>query len=78
MRWPEDDLELLKSATIQFLNERAMDESLTKEDREDYEMILNAFRDYVSANNDYWKVRDVPTSFRFTGWSDKMGKMSWE
>ena len=53
MRWPEDDLELLKSATIQFLNERAMDESLTKEDREDYETILNAFREYVSANNDY-------------------------
>ena len=74
VRWPDSDLELLKTATIQFLNDRAQDESLTKEDREDYEMILNAFREYVRANNDYWKVRSVPTSFRFSGWSDKWAK----
>jgi TRAP-type mannitol/chloroaromatic compound transport system substrate-binding protein len=74
VRWPDKDLTLLKDATIQFLNDRAQDKSLTKEDREDYEAILNAFRAYVRANNDYWKVRDVPTSFRFTGWSDKWAK----
>jgi TRAP-type mannitol/chloroaromatic compound transport system substrate-binding protein len=74
VRWPEKDLELLKVATIQFLNDVAKDESLSKEDREDYEIILNAFSKYVRANNDYWKVRDVPSSFRFTGWSDKWAK----
>jgi TRAP-type mannitol/chloroaromatic compound transport system substrate-binding protein len=74
VRWPDKDLELLKDATIQFLNDRAMDKSLMKEDREDYEMILNAFREYVRANNDYWKVRDVPTSFRFTDWSEEWAK----
>lgn len=51
-----------------------MDKSLMKEDREDYETILNAFRDYVRANNDYWKVRGVPTSFRFTDWSEEWAK----
>lgn len=74
VRWPDSDLELLKAATIQFLNDRAQDESLSKEDREDYDMILNAFREYVRTNNDYWKVRDVPTSFRFSGWSDQWAK----
>jgi hypothetical protein len=68
----------LKNATIQFLNDRAKDKSLKKEDREDYTKVLNAFREYVSANNNYWKIRSVPNSFRFTGWSDKTGKMSWE
>jgi hypothetical protein len=58
----------------QFLNDRVKDESLTKEDREDYEAILNAFRKYVRANNDYWKVRNVPTTFRFSGWSDEWAK----
>jgi hypothetical protein len=72
--WPDKDLTLLKKATIQFLNDRAQDKSLTKEDREDYETILNAFSQYVRANNDYWKVRDVPTTSRFTGWSDKWAK----
>jgi len=78
VRWPESDLKLLKDATIQFLNGRATDKSLKKEDRADYKKILNAFREYVRANNDYWKVRNVPTTFRFTGWSDKKGKMGWE
>ncbi|MBN2515740.1 MAG: hypothetical protein JXC33_06870 [Deltaproteobacteria bacterium] len=74
VRWPDSELTLLNEATIQFLNDVAKDESLTKEDREDYEMILNAFREYVRANNNYWKVRDVPSSFRCTGWSDKWTK----
>jgi len=72
--WPDKDLMLLKEATIQFLNDRVKDETLTKEDREDYETVLNAFRKYVRANSEYWKIRNVPTSFRFTGWSDEWAK----
>jgi TRAP-type mannitol/chloroaromatic compound transport system substrate-binding protein len=74
VEWPDKDLTLLKEATIQFLNDVAKDESLKKEDREDYEMVLSAFRKYVRANSEYWKVRNVPTSFRFTGWSDEWTK----
>jgi TRAP-type mannitol/chloroaromatic compound transport system substrate-binding protein len=78
VKWPDKDLKLLKDATIQFLNDRADDQKLKKEDREDYKEILNAFREYVSNNNDYWKVRNVPTTFRFTDWVDKEGKKSWD
>jgi TRAP-type mannitol/chloroaromatic compound transport system substrate-binding protein len=66
VRWPDKDLKLLKDATIQFLNARADDQKLKKEDREDYKEILKAFREYVSSNSDYWKVRSVPADFRFS------------
>lgn len=78
VRWPDSDLKLLKDATIQFLNDRTKDQSLKKEDRKDYKEILNAFREYVSNNNDYWKIRNVPTTFRFIDWVDKEGKKSWD
>lgn len=78
VRWPDKDLELLKDATIQFLNARSDDESLNAEDRQDYGNILRAFREYVSQNNGYWKGRDVPSAFRFFNWTDSKGKESWD
>lgn len=35
-------------------------------------------RAYVSANNGYWKVREVPPGFRFQGWLDPEGRKGWD
>ena len=40
-------------------------------------MILESLRAYVSANNGYWKVREVPNALRFQG-DDPDGKKSWD
>ncbi len=78
VQWPESDLALLKDATIQFLNARASDASLGDQDRKDYGRILESLRSYVSSNNGYWKVREVPTGLRFQGWTNPDGKKSWD
>lgn len=65
VQWPEKDLMLLRDATMQFLNDVATDQSLPKEDREDYKTIRKAFMEYMSANYDYWQVRNVPTALRY-------------
>ena len=78
VQWPQNDLVLLKDATIQFLNARASDTKLNEQDRKDYSTILGSLRTYVSSNNGYWKVREVPTALRFQGWHDPDGKKSWD
>jgi hypothetical protein len=78
VHWPESDLALLKDATIQFLNARASDAKLSEQDRNDYGKILESLRKYVSSNNGYWKVREVPNHLRFQGWYDPDGKQSWD
>jgi hypothetical protein len=78
VQWPESDLRLLRDATIQFLNARASDGKLAEQDRKDYARILEALRAYVSVNNGYWKVREVPSALRFQGWLDPEGKKSWD
>lgn len=78
VQWPESDLALLRDATIQFLNAQASDAKLSEQDKKDYTDILEALRKYVSSNNGYWKVREVPTALRFQGWSDPDGKQSWD
>jgi|GEM_PF-504953 len=78
VQWPETDLALLKDATIQFLNARASDAKLSEQDRKDYGKILESLRKYVSVNNGYWKVREVPNHLRFQGWYDPEGKQSWD
>jgi hypothetical protein len=75
-QWPQNDLALLKDATIQFLNARASDAKLGEQDRKDYGKVLESLRTYVSSNNGYWKVREVPTALRFQGWHDPEGKKS--
>ena len=78
MQWPTKDLALLRDATIQFLNAQATNEKLSKQDRKDFNAILESLRKYIAANNGYWKVRDVPTSLRFQGWNDPTGKQIWD
>lgn len=78
VQWPQSDLALLKDATIQFLNARASDATLSEQDRKDYGRVLESLRIYVSSNSGYWKVREVPGALRFQGWYDPDGKKSWE
>ena len=78
VEWPHSDLALLRDATIQFLNSRASDAKLSEQDRKDYGKVLDSLRMYVSANNGYWKVREVPNALRFQGWHDPEGKKSWD
>ncbi len=78
VQWPEKDLSLLRDATIQFLNARTSDTKLSEQDRKDYVRILESLRLYVSENNGYWKVREVPSDLRFQGWRDPEGKESWD
>jgi TRAP-type mannitol/chloroaromatic compound transport system substrate-binding protein len=78
VEWPQADLVLLRDATIQFLNARASDAKLSEPDRKDYAKVLDSLRAYVSANNGYWKVREVPSALRFQGWKDADGKQSWD
>ena len=77
VQWPQSDLALLRDATIQFLNARTSDATLSEQDRKDYGKILESLRTYVSTNNGYWKVREVPSALRFQGWHDSDGKKSW-
>jgi TRAP-type mannitol/chloroaromatic compound transport system substrate-binding protein len=78
VQWPQSDLILLKDATIQFLNGRLSDAKLSEQDRKDYGRILEALRQYVSSNNGYWRVREVPSAIRFQGWCDPDGKKIWD
>jgi TRAP-type mannitol/chloroaromatic compound transport system substrate-binding protein len=75
--WPKKDMELLRDATIQFLNARAIDPALNVVDREDYVTVLEALRKYVRSNDLYWDVRQVPTRMRFEDWENPNGE-SWE
>ena len=78
--WPKKDLELLRDATIQFLNARAGDTVLDPvgNDRSDYMNILEALRKHVQANDLYWDVRQVPTKMRFEDWENNVNHESWE
>ncbi|HEX9120737.1 MAG TPA: hypothetical protein VF840_09380, partial [Terriglobales bacterium] len=78
VQWPERDLMLLRDATIQFLNARISDAKLSEQDRKDYARILESLRMYVSTNNGYWKVREVPNALRYQGWHDPDGQKSWD
>jgi hypothetical protein len=78
VQWPQGDLELLRDATIQFLNGQVSDAKLSEKDRQDYGTILESLRSYVSSNSGYWKMRDVPTALRFHGWTDPEGTKGWD
>lgn len=74
VQWPDGDLARLKDATIEFLDARVSDAALGEQDREDYGRVLESLREYVGANNGYWKVRGVPGALRFQGWRSPDGK----
>jgi hypothetical protein len=78
VEWPQNDLALLKDATIRFLNDRSADVTLSEPDRKDFSRIIESLRTYVSNSNGYWKIRDVPTSLRFQGWLTSDGKKGWD
>jgi TRAP-type mannitol/chloroaromatic compound transport system substrate-binding protein len=78
VQWPQSDLTLLRDAAIQFLNARVSDAKLSEQDRKAYARILESLRQYVSSNNGYWKVREVPAALRFQGWYDPDGKKTWD
>jgi len=74
VNWPTKDLERLRDATIQFMNERASDPRFGQTDRDDYAFVLESMRKYVRANDHYWDVRQVPTQLRFEGWKNGLGE----
>jgi len=74
VEWPKKDQERLRTATIEFLNARADDISLTAGDRADYVRVLEALRAYVRANDRYWDRRQVPTRERFEDWTNVLGE----
>jgi hypothetical protein len=71
--WPKKDQELLREATIQFLNARASDASLSATDRSDYMNVLEALRKFVAENDRYLDIRQVTTKDRFDGWANTDG-----
>jgi TRAP-type mannitol/chloroaromatic compound transport system substrate-binding protein len=76
-RWPIRDQARLRNATIKFLNARVVDPSLPVLDRADYVRILEAFRLYVRANDQYWDHRQVHPLLRFEDWANRAGDC-WE
>jgi len=44
---------------------RASDAKFGEQDRKEYAKVLESLRAYVSGNNGYWKVRDVPSTLRY-------------
>lgn len=75
-KWPQRDLARMRDATIQYLNARVNDASLSAADRQDYATVLEALRTYVQSNDLYWDERDVSTQMRFEGWTNAAGQ-SW-
>ena len=77
MDWPKKDQEILRDATIKFLDARADDPTLPAVDRADYTRILEAYRKYVRANDLYWDERGVNVKMRFDDWANPLGE-GWE
>ncbi len=76
-QWPKHDQELMRDATIKFLNARANDPSLSLGDRSDYVRILEALRKYVLANDAYWDDRGVNQKMRYDDWTNALGE-TWQ
>jgi TRAP-type mannitol/chloroaromatic compound transport system substrate-binding protein len=73
-RWPDEDLERLRDATIQVLDARSQDSTLSVGDRIDYDRVLEALRLYVRSNDLYWSKRQVETVSRFRDWESSSGQ----
>ena len=77
VEWPKRDQELMRDATIRFLNARAVDPALPAGDRADFVTIVEALRRYVRENDAYWDDRQVQTKLRFGGWTSPSGE-AWQ
>lgn len=73
-RWPDEDQARLREATIQVLDARSTDGTLSSGDRIDYDRVMEALRLYVRANDLYWDKRQVETSSRFRDWVSPSGQ----
>ena len=51
--WSEEDLTHLRSATDEFLKLRMQDDSFSAEDRQDYQLLLSAYQNYLQGDRDY-------------------------
>jgi hypothetical protein len=74
VQWPKKDQELMRAATLKFLNGRATDLSLPAQDRADYVTILEALRKYVASGDLYWDPKEVRTQYRFDFWQNSAGE----
>ncbi len=73
-RWPDEDQERLRDATIQVLDARSQDSTLSVGDRIDYDRVMEALRLYVRSNDLYWSRRQVETAPRFRDWESPSGQ----
>jgi hypothetical protein len=68
-RWPAEDQARLREATIQVIDARSGDSTLSVGDRIDYDRVIDALRLYVRSNDLYWSKRQVDGSSRFRDWT---------
>jgi hypothetical protein len=73
-RWSDEDQVRLRDATIQVLDARSTDGSLSGGDRIDYERVVEALRLYVRSNALYWSKRQVDGPARFRDWASPSGQ----
>jgi hypothetical protein len=73
-RWSDEDQVRLRDATIQVLDARSTDGTLSGGDRIDYERVMEALRLYVRANDLYWSRRQVDGPTRFRDWMSPSGQ----
>lgn len=68
-RWPDEDQARLREATIQVIDARSGDSTLSVGDRIDYDRVIDALRLYVRSNDLYWSKRQVDGPSRFRDWT---------
>ena len=73
-RWSDEDQVRLRDATIQVLDARSTDGTLSGGDRIDYERVVEALRLYVRSNGLYWSKRQVDGPARFRDWVSPSGQ----
>lgn len=52
--WGKEDLASLKEAASEFLASRKEDSNYSDEDRQDYQLILSAYQNYLERDGNYW------------------------
>ncbi len=55
VRWPDRDLDILRSASQEFIRLRSLDRNFSAADREDYQSILSAYQNYLEGDRYYWQ-----------------------
>ncbi len=55
VKWPDRDLEILRSASNEFVKLRSKNKNFSPEDRQDYQSVLSAYQQYLEGDRDYWR-----------------------